>query len=67
MIKERMIELLVLGFILKNLDITKYDTTTGILKSDDGTNYNMDKILNRTKALIEEFLEPYVIESNSKE
>ena len=53
-----MIELLVLGFILKNLDITKYDTTTGILKSDDGTNYNMDKILNQTKALIEEFLEP---------
>lgn len=67
MIQERMIELLCLGFILKNLDTSIYDSTTGLIKGTNGKLYSMNKILSRTEALMEEFLEPYVIDSTSKE
>lgn len=67
MIKERMIELLCLGLVLNNLDTSKYDIGTGTIKGENGINYDMNKLLNRTQALIEEFLEPYVIDSTSKE
>lgn len=63
MIKERMIELLVLLRILENLN-TK--NKTGIIR-DNETDYNFAKMVNRAEVLMKEFLEPYVIESSSKE
>lgn len=67
MIPERMLELLCFGFILKNLDTNAYDRTTGIIKGNHNKLYNGNKMFDRVEALIEEFLEPYVIDSTSKE
>lgn len=58
-----MIELLVLLRILENLN-TK--NKIGIIR-DNETDYNFAKIVNRAEVLMKEFLEPYVIESSSKE
>lgn len=60
MIKERMLELLVLNEILKAVT----DSTKNIEVC--GKEYDLCKLTNRTKILLEEFLEPYVIESDPK-
>lgn len=60
MIKEKMIELLVLSEIIDGLP------KEGILIRK-GKQYSKEKLFNRFDKLLEEFLEPYVIESDSKE
>ena len=57
MIKEKMLELLVLKMIIQKEDSLK-------LVSDE---YDWEQIHERFVWLLDEFLEPYVIESNSKE
>lgn len=59
MIQERMLELLVLDLILKDI--------SGKTIKFKGKTYNARAIAKRTSDILEEFLEPYVIESNSKE
>ena len=61
MIKEKMLELLILDKIIQGI--------TDVNKSIEvcGKEYDTQKLLMRTKVLLEEFLEPYVIESDSKE
>ena len=59
MIQERMLELLVLNLILK-------DISGETIKFKDKT-YNTRAIAKRTSDILEEFLESYVIESDSKE
>lgn len=59
MIQERMLELLVLNLILKDI--------SGETIEFKGKTYNAQAIAKRTGDILEEFLEPYVIESDSKE
>lgn len=59
MIQERMLELLVLDLILKDI--------SGKTIKFKGKTYNTLAIAKRTGDILEEFLEPYVIESDSKE
>lgn len=61
MIKEKMLELLVLDKIIQGIS----DETKSIEVC--GKEYDSQKLLKRTKVLLEEFLEPYVIESDSRE
>lgn len=59
MVQERMLELLVLNLILKNI--------SGKTIEFRGKIYNAQAIAKRTGDILEEFLEPYVIGSDSKE
>lgn len=58
-----MLELIVLSVIRRRL-LYKYETNTAEFNKRQ---YNIDKLLKREIDLIEEFLEPYVIDSTSKE
>lgn len=60
MIKERMIELLLLLRLLERND------TKSIIKFK-GKLYDNEKMMERCKQLVEEFLEPYALDSTSKE
>lgn len=59
MVQERMLELLVLNLILNNI--------SGKIIEFRGKIYNAQAIAKRTGEILEEFLEPYVIWSDSKE
>ena len=59
MVQERMLELLVLDLIWKN--------RSGNTIKFRGKIYNAQAIAKRTSKILEEFLEPYVIGSDSKE
>ena len=61
MIKEKMLELLILQQKIKQIP-----EICGNIKFFDKV-YDTDKMLNRLIELEKEFLEPYVIESDSKE
>ncbi len=58
MIQERMLELLLLDLILK-------DVSENAIKFR-GKTYNTQAIAKRIGDILEEFLEPYVIETNPK-
>lgn len=60
MIKERMLELLILRQIIEQIP-----ETCGNIKFFDKV-YDTDKMLDRLIELEKEFLEPYVIESGPK-
>lgn len=60
MIKERMIELLILLKVIQEI-------SGGAELVRHGKKYDKEKVYKRFDELIEEFLEPYVIESGSKE
>lgn len=60
MIKERMIELLILTQVIQ-------ETAGEIEFVRHGKKYDKEKIYKRFNELAEEFLEPYVIDSTSKE
>ena len=63
MIKERMIELLLLLNLTSELEITGLEDSFKFSKNK----YDANKFIARMISLAEEFLEPYVIESDSKE
>lgn len=62
MIEEKMSELLLLSHVLKDYFC---DVRNRIRLN--GKEYDWDKIYERYKVLMEEFLSPYVIDNNSKE
>lgn len=64
MIKERMLELLILSEVIPN--VGNYNEELCTLEYN-GRQYNDMKLEQRYRYLIEEFLEPYVIDSTSKE
>lgn len=64
MIKERMLELLVLSEILTDVGNCNIDFS---IRTFNGNQYDNDKLEQRYKCLIEEFLEPYALDSTSKE
>ena len=63
MINEKMNELLVLSSLLNiiNTEDIEYNGETRMIKGNDGTYYNIDKMQKRVKILVEEFMEPYAI------
>lgn len=63
MIPEKMLELLVLSDFIKEQSERLLSDVITI----DRIDYSTDKILNRFIELNKEFLEPYVINSDSKE
>lgn len=58
-----MLELLLLGDVL---DTYTNDKLVGTIEIE-GSNYDLNKILDRYRTLLQEFLSPYVIDKNSKE
>lgn len=63
MINEKMNELLILYSLLseiteKNIE---YNGETRMIKRNNGTYYNVDKMQERAEILVEEFMEPYAI------
>ena len=56
-------ELLVLSSLLNTINIEdiEYNGETRMIKGNDGTYYNIDKMQKRVKILVEEFMEPYAI------
>lgn len=58
-----MLELLLLSYVL---DTYLYDRRTNVIRLD-GEEYSYDKIYERYKVLMKEFLSPYVINNSSKE
>lgn len=60
MIKEKMLELLILTQVIQ-------ETADEIEFVRHGKKYDKEKVYKRFDELVEEFLEPYVIESDSKE
>lgn len=70
MIHERMVELnvlLTLLYRLENIDYKVDEVGNKILHSVWKDEYNLNRIQERANELIREFLQPYVIVSNSKE
>lgn len=63
MISEKMLELLLLERLLEIALSDDYEEIVNI----NGIDYNTEKMKKRLNDLLEEFLEPYVIESDSKE
>lgn len=63
MIKEKMIELLVLSYFFEKY-IDDDEASIGILNDKK---HDLNEMKQRLNQLLEEFLEPYVIESDSKE
>lgn len=63
MIIEKMSELLLLSHVLNNYFC---DRKTNVIKIEEKY-YSYDKIYERYKVLMKEFLSPYVIDNNSKE
>lgn len=62
MIKERMLELLLLERIVSQTNPSQHGTIIF-----NGKQYDNKRIHERFTKVLEEFLEPYVIESDSKE
>ena len=62
MIIERQIELLIVSIILSKL---KHDRLNNVIEFN-GKQYDNNKLRGRWNTLIEEFLEPYVIDSNTR-
>ncbi len=60
---ERMLELLLLEDIMDTYKCYKSDGVTNV----EGKNCDNSKILNRYTTLLQEFINPYVIDKNSKE
>ena len=56
-------ELLVLSSLLNiiNTEDIEYNEETRMIKGNDGTYYNIDKMQKRVKILVEEFMKPYAI------
>ena len=56
-------ELLVLSSLLNiiNTEDIEYNGETRMIKGNDGTYYNIDKMQKRVKILVEEFMKPYAI------
>ena len=63
MINEKMNELLILLSLLNTIteEDIEYNGETRMIKGNDGTYYNIDKMQKRVKILVEEFMEPYAI------
>ena len=56
-------ELLVLSSLLNTINIKdiEYNGETRMIKGNDGTYYNVDKMQARVEILVEEFMKPYAI------
>lgn len=63
MINEKMNELLILSSLLNTINIKdiEYNGETRMIKGNDGTYYNIDKMQARAEILVEEFMKPYAI------
>ena len=63
MINEKMNELLVLSSLLNiiNTEDIEYNGETRIIKGNNNTYYNVDKMQKRVKISVEEFMKPYAI------
>ena len=63
MINEKMNELLVLSSLLNiiNTEDIEYNGETRMIKGNDETYYNVDKMQERAEILVEEFMKPYAI------
>ena len=63
MINEKMNELLILSALLSTINTKdiEYNGETRMIKRNDGTYYNMDKMQERAEILVGEFMEPYAI------
>ena len=63
MINEKMNELLVLSSLLNiiNTEDIEYNGETRIIKGNNNTYYNVDKMQKRVKILVEEFMKQYAI------
>ena len=56
-------ELLVLSSLLSTINTKdiEYNGETRMIKGNDGTYYNVDKMQARVEILVEEFMKPYAI------
>ena len=56
-------ELLVLSSLLNTINIKdiEYNGETRMIKRNDGTYYNVDKMQERAEILVEELMKPYAI------
>ena len=63
MINEKMNELLILLSLLNTIteEDIEYDGETRMIKGNDKTYYNVDKMQERVEILVEEFMKPYAI------
>ena len=63
MINEKMNELLILLSLLNTIteEDIEYNGETRMIKGNDETYYNVDKMQERVEILVEEFMEPYAI------
>ena len=63
MINEKMNELLILLSLLNTIteEDIEYNGETRMIKRNDGTYYNVDKMQERVEILVEEFMKPYAI------
>ena len=63
MINEKMNELLVLSSLLNiiNTEDIEYNGETRMIKGNNNTYYNVDKMQERVEILVEEFMKPYAI------
>ena len=63
MINEKMNELLILLPLLNTIteEDIEYDGETRMIKENNETYYNVDKMQERVEILVEEFMKPYAI------
>ena len=63
MINEKINELLILLSLLNTIteEDIEYDGETRMIKGNDETYYNVDKMQERVEILVEEFMKPYAI------
>ena len=63
MINEKMNELLILLSLLNMIteEDIEYNGETRMIKGNDDTYYNVDKMQERVEILVEEFMKPYAI------
>ena len=63
MIYAKMNELLILSSLLSTINTKdiEYNGETIMIKRNDGTYYNVDKMQKRAEILVEEFMKPYAI------
>ena len=63
MINEKINELLILLSLLNTIteEDIEYNGETRMIKGNDETYYNVDKMQERVEILVEEFMEPYAI------
>lgn len=56
-------ELLILSSLLNTIKTKnmEYDGETRMIKGNNGTYYNVDKMQERAEILVEEFMKPYAI------